>query len=405
MKPLLLRGLLATWLGLVLGVSIALAPAVVADRQPAADPAPTAESRLLTEVVDRIRRDYVDRVDEKLLLDAAVRGMIADLDPHSALLEAAEYLDIRVNTSGKYSGIGVEVGLADGRVVVIAPLEDGPADRAGVLPGDVIFSVDGLAVGGADLEDTIQRLRGLPGSAVLLGLRRTGMDEPFTVELRREEVRLSSVRAELLESGIGYVRLSHFNDATPRDLAFALAQLAVEAGGALHGLALDLRNNPGGVVDAAIGVADLFLDEGLIVSAEGRAPDARFRAEATPGDALGGAPLSVIVNEGSASAAEIVAAALRDHGRARIVGQRTFGKASVQTIMPLSDGRALRLTTARYYTPSGRSISVTGVTPDMVVSPGEAEAADLQLQAALDALRVTRPLARAEVVAAERRLR
>lgn len=404
MKPLLVRGLLAAWLGLVFGVAISLAPAVVADRHAPPDPEPAAEARLLDEVVDRIRRDYVDRVDEKLLLDAAVRGMIADLDPHSALLEASEYLDIRVNTRGKYSGVGVEVGLAAGRVVIIAPLEGGPADRAGVLPGDVIFSVDGLAVRSADLEDTVQRLRGLPGSAVLLGLRRTGLDEPFTVELRREEVRLKSVHAELLEPGIGYVRLSHFNDATPRDLAAAVANLVAMAGGRLDGLALDLRNNPGGVVDAAIGVADLFLDEGLIVSAEGRAPDARFRAEAKPGDVLAGAPLSVIVNQGSASAAEIVAAALKDHRRARVVGQRTFGKASVQTIMPLSDGRALRLTTARYYTPAGRSINITGVTPDIAVPPGEEPQADPQLQAAVEALRAWRP-PRAALVAGERRPR
>ncbi|HRP34722.1 MAG TPA: S41 family peptidase, partial [Gammaproteobacteria bacterium] len=331
---------------------------------------------------------------------AAIRGMIADLDPHSAFLDPGEFQDIRVSTSGRYTGIGVEVGAQDGSIVVIAPIDGSPAARAGIRAGDVIFSVDGMPVSGADLEDTVTRMRGEAGTTVVLGITRPDQAEPITVELRRGPVAVRSVRAETLPGGEPYVRISHFTDATGEDLERALDELRRNAGGRLSGLVLDLRDNPGGVLNAAVAVADVFLDSGLIVSAEGRMADARFRLEATPGDALDGAPLSVLVNGGSASASEIVAGALKDHGRATVVGKPTFGKGSVQTIMPLSEGRAIKLTTSRYFTPSGGSIHARGVTPDVLVEAGAAGAEDVQLASAVAALYGRRIALHAEAAAA-----
>lgn len=399
MKPLVLRGLLAVLLGAVLGVSISVAPAVLADKRPAADSLPWEEARLLAEVIERVKRDYVDRVDDHDLIAAAIRGMIADLDPHSAFLGPAEFQDIRISTTGKYSGIGVDVSIEDGGVVVVTPIDGSPASRAGILPGDVILSVDGLPVDASDLEDTVARMRGPAGTSVLLLIRRDGEQDPLEIELDRGQVEVQSVRAELLEAGDAYVRISHFTDGTAEDLRSALAGLERQAGRPLAGLVLDLRNNPGGVLDAAIAVADAFLDKGLIVSAEGRMPEARFRVNATPGDMLNGAPLTVLVNQGSASASEIVAGALKDHRRATIIGTPTFGKGSVQTIIPLSEGHAIKLTTSRYYTPSGMSIHARGVTPDVVVERGP-DGEDAQLASALAAL-LGRGVLRTDVIAAE----
>ena len=387
MKALILRGLLAVWLGVVLGLSVGLAPLVLAERDTSmASSLPWDEARLLAEVIERVKRDYVDRVEDHDLIEAAIRGMIADLDPHSAFLDPGQYRDVQVNTSGSYSGVGIEVSAATGSIVVVAPIDGGPAAAAGIVAGDVIFSVDGMPVSGADLDDTIDRMRGPAGTPVTLGILREGQPDAVLVELRRGPVSVRSVRAEILSSGEAYARISHFTDATPADLATALQFLEDQVGGPLPGLVLDLRNNPGGVLDAAVHVADTFLDSGLIVSAEGRTPDARFRMEAQPGDRLAGAPLSVLVNGGSASAAEIVAGALQDHRRAAIVGESTFGKGSVQTIMPLSDGRAIKLTTSRYFTPSGRSIQNRGITPDIVVEPLGAAGQDAQLLSAVATL-------------------
>lgn len=399
MKPLVLRGLLAVLLGAVLGVSISLAPAVLADKRPAADALPWEEARLLAEVIERVKRDYVDRVDDHDLIAAAIRGMIADLDPHSAFLGPEEFQDIRISTTGKYSGIGVDIGIEDGGVVVVTPIDGSPASRAGILPGDVILSVNGLPVDASDLEDTVARMRGPAGTSVVLLIRREGVEEPLEIELDRGQVEVQSVRAELFEAGDAYVRISHFTDGTAENLRSALAGLEQQAGRPLAGLVLDLRNNPGGVLDAAIAVADAFLDQGLIVSAEGRMPEARFRVNATPGDILNGAPLTVLVNQGSASASEIVAGALKDHRRATIIGTPTFGKGSVQTIIPLSEGHAIKLTTSRYYTPSGMSIHARGVTPDVVVERGP-DGEDAQLASALAAL-VGRGVLRTDVIAAE----
>ena len=400
MKPLILRGLLAVLLGAALGVSISIAPAVLAEKRVAAESLPWEEVRLLAEVIERVKRDYVDRVDDHDLIAAAIRGMIADLDPHSAFLAPAEFQDIRISTSGKYSGIGIDVGVQDGQVVVVAPIDGSPALRAGIRAGDIILSVDGLPVDATDLEETVGRLRGPEGTPVALLIRRDGLGDPLVIELDRGRIEVQSVRAELLEAGDGYVRISHFTDATAQDLRSALVDLERQAGRPLAGLVLDLRNNPGGVLDSAIAVADAFLDRGLIVSAEGRMPDARFRVNATPGDVLQGAPLAVLVNKGSASASEIVAGALKDHRRATIIGTPTFGKGSVQTIIPLSEGHAIKLTTSRYYTPSGMSIHARGVAPDVVVERGP-DGEDAQLASALAALLGRGIGIRTDVVAAE----
>lgn len=401
MKPLILRGVLTLLVGALLGASISLAPTVLADKRPAEDSLPWEEARLLAEVMERVKRDYVDRVDDEELIEAAIRGIVADLDPHSAFLDPAEFQDIRVSTSGKYSGIGVDVTIDDGRITVVAPIDGSPADRAGIRAGDVILSVDGLTPDPNDLEETVGRLRGPVGTHVVLVIRREGADEPMVFELDRGQVEVRSVRAEFMAPGEAYARISHFTDATAHDLRAALGELEREAGRPLPGLVLDLRNNPGGVLDAAIAVADIFLDSGLIVSAEGRMPEARFRANATPGDLLGGAPLTVLVNKGSASAAEIVAGALKDHRRATIIGTPTFGKGSVQTIIPLSEGHAIKLTTSRYYTPSGMSIHTTGVAPDVVVEAQDVDGEDAQLAFARAALLGREVALRTDIAAAE----
>ena len=401
MKPLILRGLLAIVFGVALGVSASLVPDVLAEKRPEAISFPQDDAHLLAEAIERVKHDYVDDVDHDRLVEAAIRGMLTDLDPHSAFLGPEEFDDIRVSTSGRYSGIGVDLGVEGGRVVVVAPVDGSPASRAGILAGDVILSVDGMPLDVADLDDAAHLMRGPPGTRVVLAIRREGVDELLEIALDRGQIEVQSVRAELLEAGDAYVRISHFTDSTAQDLRRALADLEHQAGRSLPGLVLDLRNNPGGVLDAAVAVADVFLDRGLIVSAEGRMPDARFRANATPGDLLDGAPLSILVNKGSASAAEIVAGALKDHRRATIIGTPTFGKGSVQTIIPLSDGNAIKLTTSRYYTPSGMSIHARGVAPDVVVEAQGPEGEDAQLASALAALPGRRVVLRTDGNAAE----
>ena len=400
MQPWVVRGLLAALMGIALGVAFLHGPpGAPASRDAGADALLVEDTRLLAEVLERVRREYVDRIDEEALVEAAIRGVIADLDPHSAFLGPAEFRDIRISTSGRYSGIGIEMATDGELIVVVAPADDGPADRAGIRAGDIIVAVDDLPVGAADLDDAVHRLRGVSGTMVRLAVRREGVDAPLVFDLERGPVALQSVRAEWLEGGDAYARISHFTDATPAELHAALRKLEQEAGRPLPGLVLDLRSNPGGVLEAGIEVADMFLDGGLIVSAEGRVPESRFRAHATPGDVLGGAPMVLLVNQGSASAAEIVAGALKDQGRAALVGTRTFGKGSVQTIMPLTAGRAIKLTTARYYTPAGLSIQASGVMPDLVVENSTEEQKDRQLVAAVAALFGHRSMPAADVVA------
>ena len=366
--------LLAVAAGAVLGAGLMLVRGVSADRPaaplPASAPAPRAQSSLLEEVTRRVSNDYVDRVNGDQLDRAAVEGMLASLDPHSAFLDASEYEAMRASTTGHYSGVGLEVAEKDGRIVVVAPIQGSPADRAGVRAGDVLLEVDGRPVEAGRLAEAIGYMRGFVGSYVRVAVGRGGEPEPLQFVLERSDVRVRTVRAEPLPGHFGYVRITHFSDSTARDFGQQLSRLQEAA--PLAGLVLDLRGNPGGVLESAVSVADDLLDSGVIVRAEGRSVNSRFEMRATEGDLLRAAPIVVLVDHDSASGAEIVAGALRDHGRATLMGERTFGKGSVQTVMPLADGQALKLTTSRYFTPSGASIHDRGIEPDvtLVAPPG-----------------------------------
>jgi carboxyl-terminal processing protease len=299
--------------------------------------------------------------------------MVTDLDPHSQFLTPDEYEEIRISTTGNYSGVGLEVSMNQGTVSVVAPIDGTAAQRAGIRSGDVILSIDGIVVDERNVNDTVGRMRGKPGTTVELTVSREAEPEPIDFRLMRGHVQVSSVRTEVLDDAYGYIRITHFSETTSRDLRKAIADLRQDAGEELHGVVLDLRNNPGGVLDAAVDVSDAFLDGGVIVTANGRGHDATFRHEAVGGDLLDGVLLVVMVNRGSASASEIVAGALQDNERATVVGNQTFGKGSVQTVMPLSNGRAIKLTTSRYFTPSGDSIQGQGITPDIVLEEGGLE--------------------------------
>lgn len=379
-------------LALVVGAAVGYAAARLPDvyrTQPAAVAAPVvvgasrdagpSSHRLLDEVVGRIQREYVDTVPDTAFDEAAVKGIVAKLDPHSAFLDAREYDEMRATTTGSYSGVGIEVSADEGRVVVVTPIEGSPAAQAGVRAGDVVLAVDGQPVTADRLEETIGRMRGAIGTRVRLTVGRTGEPEPLLFTLERGEVHVHTVRAALLPGEYGYVRITQFSDSTPDDLVTALSGLMHHGTEPklhpLHGLVLDLRGNPGGVLESAVSVADAFLDSGVIVRADGRTPESRFEMSATTGDALGGQPIVVLVDGGSASGSEIVAGALRDHGRATLMGERTFGKGSVQTVIPLRDGQALKLTTSRYYTPSGASIHERGLEPDILIRRLEHEPA------------------------------
>ena len=354
-------------IGLVMGTSLSIGGGIVGrPAEASTEDMALEQARLFIEVMQRVKADYVEPLDDAELMEAAIRGMVRDLDAHSQYLDAEEYRDIRVSTTGSYTGIGVEVAEVDGAIEVVSPIVGSPAARSGIRSGDRIAAVDGIAVDPDNLQDTIGRMRGRPGSRITLTVLRDG--EHVIHEMRRESIRVASVHSELLAPSYGYVRLGQFSDTTARELARAIDDLADENGGMLDGLVMDLRNNPGGVLDAAVDVSDLFLDSGIIVSADGRSRDARFTRSAHRGDILDGSSIVVLVNEGSASASEIVAGALQDHGRALIIGTNTFGKGLVQTVMPLSKGRAIKLTTSRYFTPSGDSIQGTGITPDIYVN-------------------------------------
>ncbi len=390
-KAFRIRGLLPLLTGVVLGVGLALGGAVLAGFTPPglnassllAPPVlppglPADDARVLAEILERVKREYVEPVSEHQLMDNAVRGMLAELDPHSQFLDPREYEEIRINTSGTYTGVGLELQPDGSRVGVVTPIEGTPAYRAGIKAGDFILAIDGEPVDYANVSQAILRMRGPAGSHVALTVARDGHAEPLAFNLQRSAVDVHSVRSRLLDGGYGYIRISQFSDTTAKDLRHELARLNHATADGIRGLVLDLRDNPGGVLDAAVDVADSFLDEGIIVTASGRTRDATFRHDAAPGDLLAGAPLVVLVNGASASASEIVAGALQAHRRATIVGTRTFGKGSVQTVMPLSGGRAIKLTTSRYFTPSGVSIQGQGITPDVELGAGDAEAGLLQ---------------------------
>ena len=354
----------AILLGLILGVSLSLGHGVFADKDQEAT-VPLNELRTFTDVFARIKNDYVEQVDDKTLLENAIRGMLTGLDPHSAFLNEDEFRELQIGTSGEFGGLGIEVGMENGFVKVISPIDDTPAQRAGVKAGDLIIRLDDRPVKGLTLSEAVKIMRGKKGTRIVLTIVREGVDRPVKIPITRAVIRVKSVKARMLEPGFGYVRISNFQSKTTHIMVEAVDKLRSNNKGELKGLILDLRNNPGGVLTGAVGVSDAFLDEGLIVYTEGRHDDSLLRYSATKGDILDGAPLVVLVNEGSASASEIVAGALQDHERGIILGTQTFGKGSVQTILPLKEKAALKLTTARYYTPSGRSIQAEGIAPDI----------------------------------------
>jgi len=377
-------------IGIVLGALIALGGAVFANRDapqvraaaPQAPPPATrrlnaADSAQLAEVLERVQREYVDEVKDPELIDDALRGLVGGLDPYSSYLDAEEYADLRVSTAGTYAGIGIEVSTADRALRVVRPFRDSPAAVAGIQSGDMISAIDGMPVGN-DLDAAMARMRGPRGSTVKLAVVRAGSALPLEFSVERAQVDVHSVAMVRLDGDFIYARITMFSETTALDFAAGVARLRRDLGARPRGVVLDLRNNPGGVLESAVEVADHLLEEGVIVTADGRTPAARFSMSATPGEVLPGVPVVVLVNGTTASAAEILAGALQDHHRATLLGRRTFGKGSVQTVMPLTGGRAIKLTTSRYYTPSGRSIQGSGIEPDMTFETIDVPPLDLE---------------------------
>jgi carboxyl-terminal processing protease len=357
-------------LGVLIGAGITLTQGVLAKREvPAAAELPLEDMRTFVEILNRVKSDYVEPVKDQDLIENAIRGMLDGLDPHSAYLSPDEFREVSISTSGKFGGLGIEVQMQNGFVRVVAPIDDTPAHKAGLQAGDLIVRIDETPVKGMTLTEAVKLMRGEPGSKVTLTVLRENIEQPFKVSLTRAIIHVQSVKSKLLEPGYGYLRVTQFSTETGKTLENELAKLRKENKGELKGLILDLRNNPGGVLNAAVEVSDAFLERGNIVSIKGRLPETNKDFDATPGDALAGQPMVVLVNGGSASASEIVAGALQDQGRAVVMGEKTFGKGSVQTILPLQNNAALKLTTARYYTPKGRSIQAEGITPDIAIRP------------------------------------
>lgn len=348
--------------GLILGLSLAIGHSVFAVKE-TRKAIPFDELQAFTDVFSRIKSDYVENVEDKKLLEDAIRGMLSGLDPHSSYLNTEEFGELKIGTTGQFGGLGIEVGMENGFVKVISPIDDTPASRAGMQAGDLIVRLDDTPVKGMTLNEAVKIMRGKPDTEILLTVVREGEPKPLKVTIVREIIRVKSVKKRMLEPGYGYIRITNFQSRTTTDLLKSVTELQKDE--KLKGLVLDLRNNPGGVLNGAVGVSDAFLDDGLIVYTEGRINDSSMKYTATPGDILNGAPLVVLVNSGSASASEIVAGAMQDHNRAIIMGFKTFGKGSVQTIQELRNGTAVKLTTARYFTPSGRSIQAEGIEPDI----------------------------------------
>ncbi len=328
--------------------------------------------QLFGDVFDRIRAEYVEPVNDRDLVENAINGMLTGLDPHSSYMNAKAFRDMQVQTHGEFGGLGLEVTQENGIIKVVTPIDDTPASRAGVKSGDLITTIDNTSVQGLSLNDAVDRMRGPPSSSIHLVIKREGIEKPIELTMQREIIHIQVVKSHL-EGDIAYVRLTQFNEQTDSGLRAAIAKMKSQLGDRLHGVVLDLRNNPGGLLDQAVSVSDDFLDQGEIVSTRARHPEDSQRWNAKPGDITGGLPLVVVTNEGSASASEIVAGALQDHHRAVLLGDRTFGKGSVQTVIPLPGNGAMRLTTARYYTPSGRSIQGQGITPDIPVAETKTE--------------------------------
>ena len=369
--------------GLLAGLLVSLHFAAVADKDTEL-PLPVEELRAFSEVFGRIKSDYVEPVSDKKLITEAINGMLSGLDPHSAYLDVDGFKELQAGTQGEFGGLGIEVGMEDGLVKVISPIEDTPAFNAGIKSGDLIIKLDDTLVKGLNLNDAVKRMRGKPGTSILLTIVRKTEPKPLQVRVTRAVIKVQSVKSKLVEPGYAFVRITQFQEHTGENLATALANLHKQSNGALKGVVLDLRNDPGGLLTGAVGVSAAFLPkDALVVYTEGRTADARMRLNAAPEDYLRGngktdylkglpeafktVPMVVLINGGSASASEIVAGALQDHKRAVILGTQSFGKGSVQTILPLGNNTAIKLTTARYYTPSGRSIQAEGIVPDIEV--------------------------------------
>jgi carboxyl-terminal processing protease len=380
-------------LGLVAGVSISLQYAAMAEKEPVITPLPIEDLRAFTEVFGRIKSDYVEPVSDKKLITEAISGMLNGLDPHSAYLDAEAFKELNDTTHGEFGGLGIEVGMEDGLVKVISPIEDTPAFQAGIKSGDLIIKMDDTLVKGLSLNDAVSHMRGKAGSKILLTVSRKNETKLLTFTLTRAIIKVQSVKSKQIEPGYGYVRITQFQELTGESLTAALESLYKQNQGSLKGLVLDLRNDPGGLLTSAVGVSAAFLSKDkLVVYTEGRTDDAKMRLTANPQnyvrsisssdylsklpDAVKSVPLIVLVNGGSASASEIVAGALQDHKRAIIMGTQTFGKGSVQTILPLGNNTGIKLTTARYYTPNGRSIQAKGIEPDILVEDPSTVAQD-----------------------------
>lgn len=352
--------------GIILGVSASLTGNVLANKDEAKG-LPLDQLRNFSDIFSRIKSDYVEDVEDDVLLEHAIRGMLSGLDPHSTYLSPDEYNELRIGTSGEFGGLGIQVGMEDGFVKVISPIDDTPAFKAGLEAGDLIIRLDDKTVKGLTLNDAVKIMRGKPGTDIVLTVVREGHDKPLTFVVTRDIIKVKSVKNRLLAPGYGYIRISNFQSRTAPQLLEALNELKEENKDNLKGLVLDLRNNPGGVLNAAAEVSDLFIDKGKLVYTEGRIDNSHYEYNAKPGDVLDGAPIVVLINGGSASASEIVAGALQDHRRAVVMGSKSFGKGSVQTIQELRSGGAVKITTARYFTPNGRSIQGAGITPDIVL--------------------------------------
>lgn len=380
-----LRGAFLIVLGVSVGTLVTIGGTTFADSAPDKADAPAArkhedksdsdggvplsELRKFVAIMHQVKQGYVEKVSDKTLLDNALHGMVEGLDPHSAYLDPDQFKQLSISTSGQFGGLGVKVQMENGYLQVVSPIDGTPASRAGIQPGDMIVRINDKPVKGMSMTDAVHAMRGKAGTKVSLTVLRDGHSKPLHLHLKRADIQVASVKSHMLAPGYGYIRISQFTEGTAKDMNKALASLKKQGDGPLKGLVLDLRNNPGGILNAAVNVSDDFVGSGTIVSIKGRAQQTDHKFEAKPGDKLDGAPIVVLVNQGTASAAEIVSGALQDDHRAVIMGAPTFGKGSVQTVLPLNDGSAVKLTTARYYTPSGRSIQAEGITPDIKLAP------------------------------------
>jgi carboxyl-terminal processing protease len=371
--------------GAIVGILISINLPVFADKTKSST-LPIDELRTFAEVFGKIKSDYVEPIEDKKLLNEALNGMLSGLDPHSTYLDLDHFKDLQQGTTGDFGGLGIEVGMEDGYVLVVTPIEDTPAYKAGLKSGDLIMKLDSTAVKGLSLNEAVKLMRGKPGSSIILKVLRKGLDSPFDIKVTRAQIKTKSVKAKLVEPNYAYIRLTQFQERTGEDLAIALKKLRTENKFAFNGIILDMRNNPGGLLNVSVAVSAAFLKEGdLVVYTEGRAPDSKMNLTTSPENFIRSkednflkdlpadikdTPMVVLINNGSASASEIVAGALQDHKRALIVGTRSFGKGSVQSILPMANGTAIKLTTARYFTPNGRSIQGKGIEPDVIVEDG-----------------------------------